>query len=158
MVMNVFNNKDICEILDIKLNRLKSWLFSGYIEPYTRATGSGTRHLYIKEDLYIINTFKYFVNFGFNRWISSKWSRYLDYYSWEKCKDLKPLWLIINNNSPQRKWEQNIDHIEYNLVSEPFDINYISGKGAVIVLDLSKTIEEVEEKIKKYEVKNGLHD
>ncbi len=65
--MSEFRTSDVERIIGLKRNRLQAWIDSGFVAPSEKATGSGTRNLWSRIDLYTLAIFKNLSESGLSR-------------------------------------------------------------------------------------------
>jgi DNA-binding transcriptional MerR regulator len=73
MTKHVFTTFEVCEILNIKLDRLRDYTKRGFFSPSVqKACGAGTKSLFDRADIVRIKTFLCLIELGFSRKISAK--------------------------------------------------------------------------------------
>lgn len=68
----------ISDSLNISYSRLRSWIKKGYIEPFCKADGAGTRSSFSIYDAYLIKMFEFLITRGFPGEIASYYLRQFD--------------------------------------------------------------------------------
>jgi len=129
-----------------------------YIKPsHQEATGSGTRNIFTKEDLYRINLFKRLIDWGFSRKEAAKHvnaeglDEYLDFVKFlvENTKDSAPRVIgFIRAGGGQGM-------VEAILFQEPEDISWFHDEVAkanyALIVNISEIAREVEGRIENME-------
>ena len=63
-----FTTFEICKKMDLRKDRFREWVDRGFIKPsIQRAQGRGTKNLFSRTDLYLIETFRHLITCGFGR-------------------------------------------------------------------------------------------
>ena len=65
--METFSTTDVVKILDVKYPRLREWIDRGYLTPFVKPEGSGSRTLFSFKDLCLAKVFLYLINMGYSR-------------------------------------------------------------------------------------------
>ena len=69
--MELFSTFDVARIFQIDRTRLQEWIDQGYVRPYKKARGKGTKALFTREDLYRLRLFYWFLKTGKSRFEAS---------------------------------------------------------------------------------------
>lgn len=67
MEQKIYTTFAVAKVINIKYGRLREWLDRGYIEPFQKADGQGSKALFSRWDLYILQLFIHVQGLGFSR-------------------------------------------------------------------------------------------
>jgi len=78
----LFTTKDI-STLGIKRERLRVWIDEGWVRPYIRARGPGTKNYFTIADIIHIKTFEFLVECGLHRRLAARANRVKGIITWK---------------------------------------------------------------------------
>lgn len=128
--MELFSTFEVEKILGTKRSRFQDWIDRGFITPYQKASGKGSKAQFTREDMYTLYLFQNLVELGLEREMVARIvnginfpGKYLgdDYHNPEFSLDWDTGSIVYSRVAPGEK------HPKGNLVFQ--DIAYYDGKS-----------------------------
>jgi hypothetical protein len=112
-----FSTLEICRALHIPRERLREWIIRGYIKPSIKeASGSGTKSIFSRWDVYSIALFMELIESGYSREVASK---HIKTFQDERKKDVLYIeFRRFSENQSIVDWKKGKKHSAVFIFSE----------------------------------------